>query len=98
MVVDPRLTPENVREAHALIEFKIHKTPLLTCATLTGIASREAESEGDKASEPGPKIKLFFKCENFQKTGSFKFRGATHSVARLSDEQLKKGVLTHSSG
>jgi threonine dehydratase len=42
--------------------------------------------------------RLFFKCENFQKTGSFKFRGATNAVLSLQDGSADKGVATHSSG
>jgi threonine dehydratase len=41
---------------------------------------------------------IFFKCENFQKVGAFKFRGATNAVLSLSDHDKKKGVVTHSSG
>lgn len=41
---------------------------------------------------------LFFKCENFQKMGAFKMRGATNAIMQLSESQLKKGVVTHSSG
>ena len=41
---------------------------------------------------------LFFKCENFQKAGAFKFRGATNAILQLSDEERKRGVVTHSSG
>ncbi len=41
---------------------------------------------------------LFFKCENLQKIGAFKARGATNAVALLSDEEAKRGVVTHSSG
>ncbi|MCU0362026.1 MAG: pyridoxal-phosphate dependent enzyme [Bacteroidales bacterium] len=41
---------------------------------------------------------LFFKCENFQKVGAFKFRGATNAVLCLSDEEKRRGVVTHSSG
>jgi threonine dehydratase len=43
-------------------------------------------------------VHLFFKCENFQKVGAFKFRGATNAVINLTDEQCQKGVVTHSSG
>lgn len=41
---------------------------------------------------------LFFKCENFQKTGAFKFRGAMNALSYLTPDQLRKGVVTHSSG
>jgi threonine dehydratase len=60
----------------------VHRTPVLTCETLNRLAGRE----------------LFFKCENLQKTGSFKYRGATNAVQQLSAEQALRGVVTHSSG
>jgi threonine dehydratase/serine racemase len=59
-----------------------HRTPTVTCDTLDRLAGRE----------------LFLKCENLQKTGSFKFRGATNAVRALSDEVAARGVVTHSSG
>jgi len=55
---------------------------VLTCATLDEMAGR----------------RLFFKCENFQKVGAFKFRGACNAVMKLDDETAKRGVVTHSSG
>jgi threonine dehydratase len=57
-----------------------------------------------EGQEPArPKIKLFFKCENFQRIGAFKVRGAFHAVARLIEEfgieeVKRRGVVTHSSG
>lgn len=60
----------------------VHRTPVLTSGTLN--ARLEAE--------------VFFKCENFQKVGAFKFRGATHGVLSLNEADARKGVCTHSSG
>ncbi len=60
----------------------IHKTPVITSKQINNIFGGE----------------LFFKCENFQKTGSFKFRGATNAVLQLNDKDRKQGVITHSSG
>ncbi len=60
----------------------IHKTPVLT--------SRQLNDHFE--------CELFFKCENFQKVGAFKFRGATNAVMLLSPEEREKGVVTHSSG
>jgi threonine dehydratase/serine racemase len=60
----------------------VHRTPVVTCSTLDQIAGR----------------RLFFKCEHLQKTGAFKFRGATNAVLRLTDEVARRGVVTHSSG
>ncbi len=60
----------------------VHRTPVFTCHALNRITGSE----------------LFFKCENFQKGGAFKFRGASHAVMILSEEDAKRGVATHSSG
>ncbi len=73
---------EAVRDAHARIAPYAHRTPVMTCSTLDRLAGR----------------KLFFKCENFQKVGAFKFRGACNAVLRLSAEAGSHGVVTHSSG
>lgn len=73
---------EDIREAEERISAYIHRTPVLTSATLNKICDAE----------------LFFKCENFQKAGAFKIRGATNAVFLLSEEQAAKGVATHSSG
>ncbi|MCP4208123.1 MAG: pyridoxal-phosphate dependent enzyme [Shimia sp.] len=76
------LTIEDVREAHERIKPYIHNTPVLTSSYLDGLSGAS----------------LFFKCENFQKAGAFKVRGASNAVFGLSDEQAKNGVATHSSG
>jgi len=73
---------ESILEAHKRISPRIHRTPVLTSASLDEMAG----------------AKLFFKCENFQKTGSFKIRGASNAVLSLSPEEAKRGVVTHSSG
>jgi threonine dehydratase len=72
----------DIRSAHARIRPLIHFTPVLTSQLLN-------EHFG---------CKLFFKCENFQKVGAFKFRGATNAVLSLSSEERTRGVVTHSSG
>lgn len=73
---------EDILEAHRRIRPYVHKTPVLTSRSVNSILGAE----------------LFFKCENFQKVGAFKFRGAVHSVLSLSEDLAKKGVATHSSG
>jgi threonine dehydratase len=75
-------TYEDVKAAHERIAPYIHRTPILTSSYLNGLTGAE----------------LFFKCENFQKAGAFKVRGATNAVFGLSEEQAPKGVATHSSG
>jgi len=73
---------EDVRKAHERIKPYIHRTPILTSSFMNELSGAE----------------LFFKCENFQKAGAFKVRGASNAVFGLSDEAAKKGVATHSSG
>jgi threonine dehydratase len=72
----------SIRAAHERIRPYIHRTPVLTNSWL---------NDACKAS-------LFFKCENFQKVGAFKARGATNAVFALDDETARRGVATHSSG
>ncbi|KKZ64210.1 threonine dehydratase, partial [[Emmonsia] crescens] len=103
------LTTSNVLAAHALIKPYIHETPILTSKTLNRIAStpRTPEAlvgtpfEGQPPAQP--KINFFFKCENFQRIGAFKPRGAFHALLRIvevlgEEEVRKRGVVTHSSG
>lgn len=73
---------ENIQNGYESIKGHITKTPLLTCSSINEMAGKE----------------FFFKCENFQKTGSFKFRGACNAVFNLSRAAAAKGVITHSSG
>ena len=73
---------DDVRAAAGRIEGVGHRTPILTSKTLDRLAGR----------------KLFFKCENFQKIGAFKFRGGWNAISMLSDKDAEKGVCTHSSG
>jgi len=69
-------------ETHKRIKPYIHNTPVLTSGLIDEMAGAH----------------LFFKCENFQKMGAFKMRGAANAIMLLSDEQKAKGVVTHSSG
>ena len=80
--ITERLDLSAIRIAHERIRSHIHRTPVLT-------SSRLSEASG---------ASLFFKCENFQKTGAFKARGATNAVLALDDASASRGVATHSSG
>ena len=83
-LTDPADLPiyADVLAAHDRIRPYIHRTPILTCETLNRMTGAQ----------------LFFKCENVQKAGAFKARGASNAVFGLSDEQAARGVATHSSG
>jgi threonine dehydratase len=78
----PDLTLRDVREAHERIRRFVHRTPVLTSSALDALTG----------------ARLYFKCENFQKAGAFKARGAHNAVFSLSDEEARPGVVTHSSG
>ena len=73
---------DTMRAAHQRIRPYIHRTPILTNSWLNDACGAS----------------LFFKCENFQKVGAFKARGATNAVFALDDETARRGVATHSSG
>lgn len=100
----PPLTRSSVQEAHALIKPYIHLTPTTTSTTLTTFASTPQSpsdlvgTEWEGQTPAKPVIRFFFKCENQQRIGAFKARGAFHALARLGEEGRKGGVVTHSSG
>ena len=73
---------DDIRAAHERIKPWIRRTPVMTCSTFNAMCSAQ----------------LFFKCENFQKVGAFKARGAHNAVFSLTDSVARKGVATHSSG
>ena len=75
-------TFEDVREARERIRTHVHRTPVLTSRILDEMSGAE----------------LHFKCENFQKAGAFKVRGACNAVFGLTDDQAARGVAAHSSG
>lgn len=72
----------DIKTAHEKIKPHINRTPVFTSSSVDDILG----------------AKLFLKCENFQKVGAFKFRGATNAVLSLSEEEISNGVATHSSG
>ena len=73
---------KTIVDAHDRVRARIHRTPVLTSHSLNQQSGAQ----------------LFFKCENLQKTGSFKIRGASNAIFSLSDEEARRGVVTHSSG
>lgn len=81
------LTIEQIREAHARIKPHVHRTPVLS-----------SRSFDWAAGEGGPARRVFFKCENLQRTGSFKFRGATNRILTLTEDERRRGVAAFSSG
>ena len=72
----------DIQKAAQRLAGRAHRTPVMTCATLDRMAGRA----------------LFFKCEQFQKVGAFKFRGACNAVMLLPEDMAPRGVVTHSSG
>ncbi|GAO50933.1 hypothetical protein G7K_5052-t1 [Saitoella complicata NRRL Y-17804] len=90
------LVPENVWAAYDRIKPLIHQTPLFASRTLSALVSSPS-STTTTFSDNTPTT-LVFKAESLQRGGAFKIRGAMHAVARLSEEERKRGVCTHSSG
>src|SRR5579871_6680403 len=74
--------PDDIRAAHKRVAPHIHRTPVGTSASLDALAGAH----------------LYFKCENLQRSGSFKMRGASNAVFSLSGDEAARGVVTHSSG
>lgn len=73
---------DDLRQAAERIRPYAHRTPVLTCRAINAMVGAE----------------IFFKCENFQKAGAFKFRGAANAVFSLTEQEARRGVGTHSSG
>ncbi|MER3330283.1 MAG: pyridoxal-phosphate dependent enzyme, partial [Candidatus Kapaibacterium sp.] len=71
-----------IEKAHERIVHKVHKTPVFTSSQIDELIGAN----------------LYFKCENFQKIGAFKYRGATNALLSLTKVKLARGVATHSSG
>jgi threonine dehydratase len=82
------ITAADVATAQQRIGGLVHRTPVVTCSTVDALASTLALNARE----------AFFKCELFQKSGSFKARGACNAVMSLSDDEAARGVCTHSSG
>lgn len=75
-------TLEDIEQTHEAIRSMVHRTPVMTCQSINKISGAN----------------IFFKCENFQKIGAFKVRGASSASLRLTEEEKKCGLATHSSG
>ncbi len=90
---DLPVLPIDVAEAASRVGKHAHRTPLLTSTGIDKIASMKVKS--NMKGKDNVNIKLFFKCENFQRVGAFKFRGAVNSIAQESNADH---VVTHSSG
>ena len=79
---DMNITIADIVDAHKRLTGVAHKTPVLTSRTIDRLVNSQ----------------VFFKCENFQRAGAFKFRGAYNALSQLSESQKRRGVLTFSSG
>jgi len=76
------LSFEGIEKAYNRLRNIVNKTPIMTSRTVNRITSAE----------------VYFKCENFQRVGAFKFRGAYNALSKLSDDEKRRGIITHSSG
>lgn len=105
------LNRDSVCSAHKVVKSHVHRTPVVTNQTLSELASTPATVEYLKDTRfagrtpAKPVLRLWFKCENLQRIGAFKVRGAFYALHKLSEEPgwlegggKEKGVVTHSSG
>src|ERR1700752_5047092 len=76
------LTTDLIHEARERITPRIHRTPVVTSRQFNEVAGKE----------------VFFKCENLQRAGAFKIRGATNKIRSLSDDEKSRGIVAFSSG
>jgi threonine dehydratase len=76
------ITWEAIQAAHARIKPRIHRAPIMTSSSIDAMIG----------------ARVFFKCENLQKTGSFKIRGASNAIFSLNDDEVRHGIVTQSSG
>jgi threonine dehydratase len=86
----PMLTLELIKEAQARIRSSVHRTPVIT--------SRSFDEAALSANGAGEQRRVFFKCENLQRVGAFKIRGATNKILSLSAEERRRGIVAFSSG
>ena len=84
------LTRQDVIKAYSVISPRIVRTPFIEVDPLSVRVSRLVGRDNA--------VRVFLKCENLQKTNSFKYRGALHCMLKLKDEELGKGILTYSTG
>ncbi|MFX1408439.1 MAG: pyridoxal-phosphate dependent enzyme, partial [Promethearchaeota archaeon] len=73
---------QGIEDAYKRVKGIVNNTPVMTSRTLNRITGAD----------------VYFKCENFQRVGAFKFRGAYNALSQLSDDEKKRGIITHSSG
>ncbi|RFU76161.1 threonine dehydratase [Trichoderma arundinaceum] len=105
------LTRDSVFWAHKVVKNHVHRTPVVTNQTLSELASTPRSAEDLKGTRfagktpAKPVLRLWFKCENLQRIGAFKVRGAFYALHKLTEEPgwlegggKEKGVVTHSSG
>ncbi len=76
------VTLHDIEQAYERLKTVVHRTPLLSSRTFNGLTGNE----------------VYFKAENFQRIGAFKFRGAYNKISSLSEEERRRGVIAHSSG
>ena len=83
------LTLELIREAQARIDRRVHRTPVITSRAFDEAATLSADQS---------ERRVFFKCENLQRAGAFKIRGATNKILSLTEDERRRGVVAFSSG
>lgn len=87
----------DVEKAASLVAQRVAVTPVKVSSSMSYIATQNARRNGGRLAR-NCNTRLYLKCENLQTTGSFKFRGSSHFIARLQDDELANGVVAYSTG
>lgn len=91
----PIVEIDAIRKAYCIVREQAYKTPIHKCPEL----SKEVQDAiFDDRDTRVSMLELFFKCENLQKAGSFKYRGAYHFLSQLSEKALRAGIVSYSTG
>jgi threonine dehydratase len=93
----PTIDIAGIRRARSIIQAQAQLTPVLGCTKLQEAVNRAVFDDEDTHPD-APKLQLWFKCENQQISGSFKFRGAYHFLSQLSNKALRAGLVSYSTG
>ncbi|KAH6618446.1 serine racemase [Boeremia exigua] len=84
-----------IRKAHSVIREQTYRTPIHKCPE---VSQEVQDAVFDTHDASVPKLELYFKCENLQKAGSFKFRGSYHFLSQLTEKELRAGIISYSTG
>jgi threonine dehydratase len=97
MKAQAKIDIASIRETHSIIQMHTYLTPVQECSRLDDLVQEAVFDHVDGCTN-APKLHILFKCENLQRSGSFKFRGAYNFLSKLSKRELRCGLVSYSTG